>query len=400
MLLWTRCSLARPFSRANSADFINRFSYGRFMLSLINRLGFACCIGIGGLVCTAARGDSVDDYVRAWMQSRDVPGLALAVDRGGSVVKTACYGVANVELETPVTLETVFQIQSMTKSFVAMAIMMLAEEGKICVDQEVSAYLENTPDTWKGITVRHLLTHTSGIKDFINEPTASLRLDVTDEEVFAATAARPLNFELGEKYAYSNSNYHLLAMLIRKVTGEHYGAFLKKRVFDPLGMTHTRVMSWSDIIPHRAVGYVRDEGKLRNGDYVAGSILAYGGGGLLSTIEDLVKWDLALRGETLLKRSVLEQMWSPAKLNSGAESDYGFGWAIAGKPPHRWVSHSGGHMTGFTSTIVRYIDDDLTVIVLANSTSADPAKLAADIAGIYVPELKQPERKPMEVNKN
>ncbi|MHC1766269.1 MAG: serine hydrolase domain-containing protein [Verrucomicrobiia bacterium] len=366
------------------------------MLSRISRSLLLICIGVAGLVCATVRGDEVDEYVRAWMRSRDLPGLALAVDRGGSVAKMACYGMANVELETPVAPDTVFQIQSMTKSFVATAIMMLVDEERICVDEKVSAYLENTPDTWKCITVRHLLTHTSGIKDFINEPTASLRLDVTDEEVFAATAARPLNFEPGEKYAYSNSNYHLLAMIIRKVTGEHYGAFLKKRVFDPLGMTRTRVMNWSEIVPHRAMGYVRQGGKLRNGDYVAGSILAYGGGGLLSTIEDLVKWDLALRGETLLKRSVLEQMWSPAKLNSGAKSDYGFGWGIAGKPPHRWVSHSGGHMTGFTSTIVRYIDDDLTVVVLANSTSADPAKLASGIAGIYISALKQPERKPIE----
>lgn len=366
-----------------------RSSNGRF-------LTLAVWAWTAALACTGVWADAVDDYVRTRMELENLPGLALAVDRNGSLVKMATYGLANIELGTKVTPETVFQIQSVTKQFVATAIMMLVEEGKICVDRKVSEYLEGTPDLWKDITVRHLLTHTSGIKDFINEPTASLRLDVTDDEVFAATAARPLNFEPGERYAYSNSNYHLLAMMIRKLTGEHYGTFLKKRVFDPLGMTRTRVMSWSEIVPHRAAGYVLQDGQIRNGHYVAGSILAYGGGGLLSTIEDMVKWDLALRDERILKRSMLEQMWTPAKLNNGATSGYGFGWGLAGDRTHRIVTHSGGHMTGFGTVITRFIDDDLSIIILVNARHANPGKMARAIAAFYIPELREPERKPIE----
>jgi CubicO group peptidase (beta-lactamase class C family) len=261
------------------------------------------------------------------------------------------------------------------------------------VDHKVSAYLEGTPSSWSEVTVAHLLTQTSGMKDFINEPTASLRLEVTDEEVFKATAPRPLNFPPGERYAYSNSNYHLLAMMIAKLTGKTYGQFLKERIFDPLGMSRTRVVSWSDIIPGRAAGYVHGDGKVRNGEFVAGSILAYGGGGLLSTAEDMAKWDLALRGGSLLPQESLQQMWSPARLNGGGQSGYGFGWGVGGAPGHRHVQHSGGHITGFTSHIVRFLDDDLSVIVLANYNRADPARLAHAIAGFFIPELRPPPRK-------
>jgi CubicO group peptidase (beta-lactamase class C family) len=340
--------------------------------------------------------DQVDDFIQAAMKSGHLPGVAVAVNQGGKTVKVAGYGFANVELDVPVTPQTVFQIQSVTKQFTATAIMMLAEEDKLSLDAKVSACLEGTPESWKDITVRHLLTHTSGIKDFINEPTASLRLEVTEEEVLKATAARPLNFQPGEKYAYSNSNYHLLAMIIRKLTGSSYGEFLKKRVFDPLVMSQTRVVSWSELVPNRAAGYNLQNRRWRNGQFVAESILSYGGGGILSTAEDMAKWDLALRAEKLLKRSSLDRMWSSAKLNDGTLSGYGFGWSVGGKAPHRYVQHSGGHVTGFTSHIVRFLDDDLSVVVLVNAGYADPGKMAQAIAGSYVPDLKPPERKAIE----
>ncbi len=339
------------------------------------------------------RADAVDDYIRGEMSRSQVPGVAVAVTRGDAVVKLAGYGLADVENAVPVTPQTVFQIQSVTKQFVATAIMMLVEEGKLELDAPVSTCLEGTPASWKDITLRHLLTHTSGIKDFINEPTSSLRLEVSEEDVFQTTAARPLNFQPGEKYAYSNSNYHLLAMIIRKVTGDGYGAFLQKRIFRPLGMTHTRIVSLSKIILHRAAGYVRAGGELRHGQFVAESILAYGGGGIVSTAEDMARWALALRDNTLLPHSRLEQMWRPTPLNNGTLSHYGLGWGVGGEPPHRLVQHSGGHVTGFASHIVRYLDDDLSVVVLVNANFVNPGKMAQHIAELYVPELRPVERK-------
>jgi D-alanyl-D-alanine carboxypeptidase len=359
---------------------------------------FARAAGLASLLFVPflTRADAVDAYLQGEMRRGQLPGVAIAVIRNGTVIKTAGYGLANVEHNIPVTSQTVFQIQSVTKQFVATAIMMLVEEGKVSLDAPVSAYLDGTPDSWKEITVRRLLNQTSGIKDFINDPTASLRLEVTEEDVFKATISRPLNFEPGSKYAYSNTNYHLLAMIIRQITGDVYGAFLKRRIFEPLGMDQTRLMSWHELVPHRASGYQLRDNQLVNGEFVAESILAYGGGGIISTAEDMAKWDLGLRAAKIIKPASLEQMWTVTKLKDGTTSAYGFGWSIDGQSPHRFIQHSGGHITGFSSSIVRYLDDDLSVVVLVNAGFANPARMSFAIAGMYIPELRPPERKPIE----
>jgi len=334
---------------------------------------------------------AIDAYVRAEMDRLHIPGLALAVVKEGDVVYQQSYGLANVELKAPVTTDTVFQIQSITKTFTATAVMMLVEEGKVALDDPVGKYLDGTPETWKPITLRHLLSHTSGIKDFINEPTASLRIDVTEQEVFDATTPRPLNFTPGEKYAYSNTNYHLLAMIIRKVTGQSYADFLAERVFRPLGMDHTRVQDLSALIPGRAEGYLWRDDRLVHGQYIAQSILSYGGGGILSTATDLAKWDAALRTEKLLKKSTLEQMFTPATFNDGKKSTYGLGWGVGAYQGHRFVGHSGGHVTGFQSYIRRYLDDGLAVIVLVNQNGeGEPKSIAEHVVGMVDPTLAPP----------
>ncbi|MFI5380330.1 MAG: serine hydrolase domain-containing protein [Tepidisphaerales bacterium] len=342
----------------------------------------------------AAQADATDAYIQSEMQRQHIPGLSLVVVRDGHIVRAKGYGLANVELNVPATPETVYQIQSVTKQFTATAIMMLVEEGKIALDEKVGTYLAGAPEKWDKITVRHLLTHTSGIKDFINEPTASLRLDVSEEEVFKATAPRPLNFAPGERYAYSNTNYHLLAMMIRKITGKSFGDFLQQRIFEPLGMSQTRIISLTEIIPNRAAGYLWQNGALRNGEFVAPTILGYGGGGIRSTVLDMAKWDAALYTEKLLKKSSLEQMWTPMKFNDGKPSGYGFGWGVSAVRGHKLLSHTGSHATGFSSVISRFVDDKLTVIVLANRGGADATRIATRVAGFYVAELAAPETRP------
>ena len=332
--------------------------------------------------------DPIDDCVQRAMQEQHLPGVAVAIIQGGKVVKLAGYGFANLEWQIPVTPQTEFQIQSVTKSFTATAIMMLVQEGKLSVDGDLASYLDGTPEAWAAIRIRHLLSHTSGIPDFINKPQANLRLERTEKEVLEELIGRPVEFKPGEKYSYSNSNYHLLAMIIRKVTDRSYGAFLKERIFDPLGMSATRVVSWSDVIPRRAAGYRWNNGAYRNGQFIGESILAYGGGGLLSTAEDLAKWDLGLREGRVLPKPVLEQMWTPTRLNDGSMSYYGFGWGVGGTTPHRFVHHSGAHSTGFTSYLVRYLDDDLSIVVLVNANHGKPAELGRAIAEICSPALK------------
>jgi CubicO group peptidase (beta-lactamase class C family) len=336
------------------------------------------------------RADPIDEYLSAEIAAKHIPGLSLAVIRDGKVEKLSAYGLANVELAVPASPQTVFQIQSITKTFTSAAIFMLMEEGKLSLDDPIGKHLEGTPETWKTITLRHLLSHTSGIKDFINEPTASLRLDVSETDVLRATAPRPLNFEPGEKYAYSNTNYHLLAMVIRKITGRSFGDYLKERIFTPLGMTNTRIVSLSDIISNRAAGYFWENGKLHNGNYIAQSILGYGGGGIVSTAEDMAKWAIALDGEKLLKTATLQAAWTPMKLNDGSNSVYGLGWGVGAVNGHRTVGHSGAHATGFTSAIIRFRDDNLSIIVLTNCRTADPSAIAKQVAALYNPALKPP----------
>lgn len=343
-----------------------------------------------------ARADAVDAHIESEMRKHHIPGFALAVVREGRVVKLAAFGKADVELDVAATPRTVFQIQSITKTFTSAAILMLAEQGKLGLDDPVGAHLAGTPETWKDITVRRLLSHTSGIKDFINEPTASLRIDVTEEEVLAATAPRPLNFPPGERYAYSNTNYHLLAMIIRKLTGLWYGDFLKERIFAPLGMSDTRIVSLAEIIPGRAAGYHWRDGSFRNGDFVTESVLSYGGGGIVSTAEDMAKWAAAFESETLLKKSTIAQAWTPANLVNGKDAPYGLGWSIDAMNGHRGFGHGGGHVTGFSSYLLVYPDDRLAVVVLANVRGARLGRLAQQIAGMYAPALAPKPPRPIE----
>jgi CubicO group peptidase (beta-lactamase class C family) len=341
------------------------------------------------LASASVRADLMDDLVAADMAKRHIPGVSLAVVQGRKIVKIGAYGKANVELDVAVKPTTVFQIQSMTKTFTSTAILLLAEEGKLKLDDPVSQHLAGTPDSWKAITIRHLLSHTSGIKDFINEPTADIRLDVSEQDVFDAAVKRPLNFQPGDEYRYSNTNYHLLAMVIRKLTGKHYGEFLKERIFTPLRMSDTRVVALRELIPNRAAGYSWDGKALRNGGYVAESILGYGGGGVVSTSAVLAKWAVALQAGGVLKEESWKQAWTGFALNGGKTSGYGLGWGVGKLNGHVLVGHSGAHLTGFTSAIDHFPDDGLTVIVLTNSRNANPTELAHQIAGTYVEALKK-----------
>ena len=345
------------------------------------------------LSATLARADAVDDVLSAEILKQHLPGISVAVVRDGQIIKTAAGGFADLELGVPVTLRTVFQIQSITKTFTSAAILLLAEEGKLSLDDPVAKYLEDTPASWTNITIRHLLTHTSGIKDFINSPTRSLRLEVSEGDVLEATAPRSLIFQPGERYTYSNTNYHLLAMIIRKLTGKWYGDFLRERIFVPLGMTNTRPVSLSALVTNRASGYVWTGKEYRKGTFIAESVLSYGGGGILSTAPDMALWAEALMAGKILKPESLAQAWTPARLNNGTNSSYGLGWGIGRVEGHREMQHSGGHATGFTSFLAIYPDDRLAVVVLLNRNGADPGRIARRVAGIYIPELTpRPER--------
>jgi CubicO group peptidase (beta-lactamase class C family) len=332
---------------------------------------------------TPAADDAIDSLIHSEMQRQHVPGLALGIARGGAILKLAGYGSGDLENDVLITSQSVFQIQSVTKTFTAIAIVLLESEGKLSIADAVGRHIESAPPSWDRITLRHLLTHTSGIRDFINDPTANLRLDVSEEEVLAATAPRDLLFAPSQKYAYSNTNYHLLAMIIRKLTGLWYGDFLAERFFGPLKMTQTRVVSLRQLIPHRVSGYAWDEaaGAQVHGDPIAESVLAYGGGGLVSSVDDLTRWALALADGRVLPSETLARAWT-AEPVAEPPCTYGLGWRIIDINGHRNVNHSGAHSTGFTSHFAHYPDDGLSVVVLTNARQATPMTIAQSVAGL------------------
>ena len=336
----------------------------------------------------------VDAFVGAAMREQRIPGLALAVLRDGKVVKAQGYGLANVELGVEVKPETVFQTGSVGKQFTATAVMMLVEEGKVGLDDKLSKYLEGTPAAWRDVTVRNLLTHTSGIADYTDSEYTkaggliNLRGDYTEAELYQKFVQLPLKFETGTKWKYSNTGYALLGFVIHKVTGEFYGDFLQERIFRPLGMSATRIISEADIVPNRASGYELVKGEIKNQEWVSATLNTTADGALYTNVLDLGKWDAALYTERLLKRTSFEQMWTPVKLKDGKTYPYGFGWFLNGVKGHRLVEHDGSWQ-GFTMNISRYVDDGLTVIVMTNldSEHAKPERVAHGVAGIYEGKL-------------
>ena len=342
---------------------------------------FAISFLIGGSSLTGT--DEVDDFVRRQMEKRQTPGLALLVVKDGQIVKSQGYGMANLEHQVPVKPETIFQSGSVGKQFTATAVMMLAQEGKLSLEDPIGKHL-TVPESWKGITIRHLLTHTSGLGDY--PPDLDFRKDYTEDELFEMVTKQPLLFAPGEKWQYSNLAYVTLGILIHKISGKFYGDFLQERVFQPLGMTSTRIINEPDIVPNRAAGYRLVKEEIKNQDWVSPTLNTTADGALYFNVVDLAKWDAALYTEKLLKKSSLEEMWTPVKLADESSYPYGLGWGVGQYNGHRRIEHGGGWQ-GFATHITRYVDDRLTVVVLTNLAQADPQYIAHGIAGFYVPEL-------------
>jgi CubicO group peptidase (beta-lactamase class C family) len=322
----------------------------------------------------------VDDYLAAQMQTRQIPGLALTVFREGKNIKTVGYGVANLELRAPVTPETVFEIGSLTKQFTATCIMMLVEQGKVGLDDSISTYLE-VPDSWKAITVRHLLSHTSGIKTYNNLPGFEAARHLASKEFIQKIAVYPLASAPGDTFVYCNTGYNLLGFIIEKVSGQSYWQFLSEHIFLPLGMNSSRSRDQKAVILHRAAGYEKQGERLINRDPELTDV--FSAGAIVSTVVDLAKWHSALGSEKLLQRPHWEQMWTPFKLNSGKLSSYGFGWRVDDYKGRKNIGHSGS-TSGFSASLQRFPTDGLTIIVLCNSGEQNVATtLARGIADIY-----------------
>ena len=360
-------------------------------------LAVTCLASFGSL--SSAHADKIDEYITIQMRRLHIPGLSLAIIRDGRVTRAHGYGFANLELKAPANTDTVYEIGSNTKQFTAAAIMMLAEEGKVRLEDPITKYFPDAPEAWRKITIRHLLSHTSGIQNHVAVPhwldvfrtNLAFETAPSRDELLRMFFKLPMEFQPGETWAYDNTGYYLLGIIIEKVSGKSYWEFLEERIFKPLGMTATRSTDPQPIVANRASGYEWKNDRFENRPILLPAI-AFSAGSLLSTAEDMAKWDAALYTEKLLKKSSLDQMWTPAVTNDGTDApfNYGFGWFIDSYHGHRLVQHSGG-TPGFSSLIYRFVDDKLTIIVLTNHSDMIIDELAIDLAGICLPALKRPE---------
>lgn len=352
------------------------------------RLLFLSLLLAGESRAQASLESRIDDFVRDEMARQRVPGVAVAVVHKGAVIKIQGYGLANIEHDVPVTPETVFESGSLGKQFTAVAVMLQVEDAKLSLSDPITKFFPDAPEAWRSITVYHLLTHTSGLPDYVGG-IINPRKDYTEDQLARFAYDLKPEFPPGSRWSYSNTGYVLLGIIVHKVSGRFYGDVLTERVFTPLGMKTARVISEEDIVSHRAAGYRLVNGQVKNQEWVSPSQNTTADGSLYLSIRDLIAWDAGLRAHAVLRPESWRQLLEPARLNSGNRYPYGFGWFLdeRGGQPLQW---HGGSWQGFQTQLSRFIGEDLTVVVLANLQQASPVRIADEIAAIINPRLALP----------
>ena len=352
------------------------------------RRSHAVLIATLAVAATAlVRADGVDDFVKARLKERNIPGTSIAVVHRGRLVKSEGYGLVDLENNIAARPDTVFKIGSTSKQFIAAGIMLLVQDGKLRVDDAVSRHLPESPTSWQDITLRHLLTHTSGL---VREgPGFDFFKVQPDQDVIASAYSVPLRFKPGGKWEYSNLGYFILAEVISRAGGKPWHEFLRERIFAPLGMMMTRPTTASEIVPNRADGYIWQTNKhtlALNFPAVRPS------GAFLSTVLDLAKWEAALQQDQGLTAATKKEMWTAVALNDGGKYPYGYGWELDDFPPGGIATgvpsiRHEGTMPGFRAAFTRLPQQRLGIIVLTNLDGAPVDLTVAGIAVRYAPEL-------------
>lgn len=328
-----------------------------------------------------AQVDSTDIIVKQLMEKQKIVGLSLAVIKNGKTLTNKGYGLANVELNVPVTSETVIRLGSVSKQFFTTAIMKLMEEGKLSIDDPVHKFFPDAPDSWRPIKVKNLMSHTSGLQreapaydNFIIQP---------DIDVIKSAYPLPLVFTTGEKYQYCNLAYFMLADIITQVGGMPWQQYIHKALFVPAGMTNSYPTDFYQIIPRRANGYMYYNDTLIN---ATAMFAMRPSGGFLSTASDMIKWEKAMREKkTILTKDSWEKLWQPyikTSDNSDSKEYYGFGWFIDDYKGHKVILHGGANI-GFRSVFTHFVNDGLSIVIMTNTDEANPRAIANALADYY-----------------
>lgn len=330
----------------------------------------------------------IDNLITAEFNDKEGPGGVFMVTKNGKAIYKKAFGKSNLELNTDLTTDHVFQIGSMTKQFTAIAVLMLEEQGKLSVADTISKFIPDYPSGNK-ITIHHLLTHTSGIKDFTKMKTLRdiAQKEMTPQMMVDFFKNEPVDFAPGEKFDYNNSGYVLLGYIIELVSGETYEDFIEKRIFEKAGMTHSSYASDRQIVKNRAYGYHKKESGYVNKTVINFSV-PFASGSLMSTVDDMLKWQIALNTNVLLKAENVKKAFTKYKLNSGEEFTYGYGWHIRdinGTPDRE----HGGSVFGFKSMGVYIPGEDIYVIGFSNCDCHSPTKITQDIAKLTLETLQK-----------
>jgi D-alanyl-D-alanine carboxypeptidase len=334
-----------------------------------------------------AQSADVDAYIRDFIQRRNIPGVSVSVIHEGDIVHAAGYGMANLELSVPATEKTVYEIGSISKQFAAEAAMILVEEGKLSLEDPIQKYIPGTPDSWKGITVRHIIGHTGGIPDWESRGLLSYRREYTPAEFIALLAPIPLDFAPGERWSYNNSDYPLLGFVIEAASGMDYEQFVTERIFVPAGMTDTRFKHAEQIVRNRSGGYVGRNGTLIHGEPLRPRVIAPSGG-IMSTSVDMARWLLALTSGRIMKPETFHAMLQPVRLNDGSTFNAGFSWFLDNFRGHRNYLHNGSTVTGFSSVIYWYPEERLGLVALMNIDRFNAVNVLAQRTGnFFVPGI-------------
>ncbi|GAB3511006.1 hypothetical protein GCM10027341_50010 [Spirosoma knui] len=315
------------------------------------------------------------------------PGCAILIAQNGQIVYNKAFGHASLELQVPVRPTMVFRIGSITKQFTAVALLQLVEQGKIALTDSLQKFIKGYPKKGRVITIEHLLTQTSGIADYLNLESNvpnPFRIDFPTRQIVDSIRHQPLSFVPGAKFEYSNSNYFLIGYLIEQVSGLSYPDYLKQKIFDPIGLTHTYYEVPATIVPNRVQGYEKIENEYQNADFIS-MALFYSAGGLISTTEDLFRWNEAIRKGLLLKKETLKNVFRPYTLADGTLSDYGYGWFIRKLGGSQSIEH-GGSIFGFRSEAIFLPQENVYVVGLFNGRqlNTDEQELCYDLTKLML----------------